>query len=94
MNKPSFDPGFTEKYGSGLSRIINPSGEFNVRRRGTTWRDIHPYLFMINASWPVFSALIFGGFVIANAVICVDLREDRRRSTSRARTPAPRSAAF
>jgi inward rectifier potassium channel len=71
MNKPSFDPGFTEKYGSGLNRIINPSGEFNVRRRGTTWRDIHPYLFMINASWPVFFLLIFGGFVIANAVFAL-----------------------
>jgi len=71
VNKPSFDPGFTEKYRGGLSRIINPSGEFNVRRRGTTWRDIHPYLFMINASWPVFSGLIFGGFVIANAVFAL-----------------------
>ena len=71
MNKPSFDPGFTEKYGSGLNRIINPSGEFNVRRRGTTWRDIHPYLFMINASWPVFTVMIFGGFVIANVVFAL-----------------------
>ena len=71
MHKPSFDPGFTEKYRGGLSRIINPSGEFNVRRRGTTWRDIHPYLFMINASFPVFAALIFGGFVIANVVFAL-----------------------
>ncbi len=71
MHKPSFDPGFTEKYRGGLSRIINPSGEFNVRRRGTTWRDVHPYLFMINASWPVFSALIFGGFVLANVVFAL-----------------------
>jgi inward rectifier potassium channel len=71
MNKPSFDPGFTEKYRGDLRRIINPSGEFNVRRRGTTWRDIHPYLFMINASWPVFSVLIFGGFLIANAVFAL-----------------------
>ena len=68
MNKPSFDPGFTEKYGSGLHRIINPSGEFNVRRRGANWRDIHPYLFMINASWPVFTVLIFGGFIVANLI--------------------------
>ena len=66
MNKPSFDPGFTEKYRTGLRRIINPSGEFNVRRRGTTWRDIHPYLFMINASFPIFALMIFGGFVVAN----------------------------
>ena len=52
--------GFTEKYRGDLRRIINPSGEFNVRRRGATWRDVHPYLFMINASWPVFAATIFG----------------------------------
>lgn len=68
MHTPSFDPGFTEKYRGGLNRIINPSGQFNVRRRGTTWRDVHPYLFMINTSWPVFSALIFAGFVVANLV--------------------------
>src|SRR5208282_1966780 len=68
MHKPSFDPGFTEKYRGDLRRIINPSGEFNVRRRGTTWRDIHPYLFMINASWPVFTLLIFGGFIVANLI--------------------------
>ncbi len=67
MDKPSFDPGFTEKYRSGLTRIINPSGQFNVRRRGTTWRDVHPYLFMINASWPVFSSMIFAGYILANA---------------------------
>jgi len=71
MNKPSFDPGFTEKYRGDLRRIINPSGEFNVRRRGTTWRDIHPYLFMINASWPVFTVIIFGGFVLANAIFAL-----------------------
>src|ERR1019366_3627909 len=71
MQKPSFDPGFTEKYRGGLSRIINASGEFNVRRRGTTWRDVHPYLFMINASWPVFGALIFGGYIVANALFAL-----------------------
>ena len=71
MHKPSFDPGFTEKYRGGLSRIINASGEFNVRRRGTTWRDVHPYLFMINASWPTFFALILGGYVVANVVFAL-----------------------
>ncbi len=68
MNKPSFDPGFTEKYRGDLHRIINPNGQFNVRRRGATWRDVHPYLFMINTSWPVFVAMIFAGYVIANTV--------------------------
>ena len=71
MNQPSFDPGFTEKYRGGLSRIINTRGQFNVRRRGTTWRDVHPYLFMINTTWPVFFALIFGGFVVANAAFAL-----------------------
>jgi inward rectifier potassium channel len=71
MNKPSFDPGFTEKYRGGLRRIINPSGEFNVRRRGTNWRDIHPYLFMLNASLPVFALMIFGGFLIANVIFAL-----------------------
>jgi len=71
MDKTSFDPGFTEKYRAGLSRIINPSGEFNVRRRGTTWRDIHPYLLMINAPWWAFWATIFGGFVVANLLFAL-----------------------
>ncbi len=68
MDKPSFDPGFTEKYHGELNRISTPSGQFNVRRRGTTWRDVHPYLFMINTSWPVFAAMIFAGYLIANVV--------------------------
>ncbi|HTS71533.1 MAG TPA: ion channel [Terriglobia bacterium] len=71
MQRPSFDPGFTEKYRGGLSRIINPRGDFNVRRRGTNWRDIHPYLFMINTSWPVFTALILGGFLLANVLFAL-----------------------
>ncbi|HXW15924.1 MAG TPA: ion channel [Terriglobia bacterium] len=71
MNKPSFDPGFTQKYGTGLSRIINPSGEFNVRRRGTTWRDFHAYLFMINTSWTVFFLLILGGYIVANMLFAL-----------------------
>jgi inward rectifier potassium channel len=68
MDKPSFDPGFTEKYRGELQRIINPDGQFNVRRRGASWRDVHPYLFMINTSWPAFLAMIFAGYVIANLV--------------------------
>ena len=68
MDIPSFDPGFTEKYQGGLQRVIKPNGQFNVRRRGATWRDVHPYLFMIDTSWPVFAALIFAGYVIANLI--------------------------
>jgi inward rectifier potassium channel len=68
MDKPSFDPGFTEKYRGDLVRIIKPNGQFNVRRRGATWRDVHPYLFMLNSPWSVFMAVIFAGYVIANLV--------------------------
>ncbi len=71
MDTPSFDPGFTEKYRGELQRIINPGGQFNVRRRGASWRDIHPYLFMINTSWPVFVAWIFAAYVVANLVFAV-----------------------
>ena len=68
MDKPSFDPGFTEKYHGELHRVITSGGQFNVRRRGTTWRDVHPYLFMINTSWPVFAVMILAGYLIANVV--------------------------
>jgi inward rectifier potassium channel len=71
MDKPSFDPGFTEKHQGELRRIINPSGQFNVRRRGTTWRDVHPYLYMINVSWPLFMTIILAAFVIANLAFAV-----------------------
>lgn len=68
MDKPSFDPGFTEIYRGELHRIINPDGRFNVRREGATWRDVHPYLFMLNSSWPTFAAMIFSGYVMVNVV--------------------------
>ncbi len=71
MATPSFDPGFTEKYQGKLQRVINSDGQFNVRRRGSTWRDIHPYLFMIDTSWPVFAVLIFAGYVIANLLFAL-----------------------
>lgn len=66
MDKPSFDPGFTEIYRGELDRVINPDGQFNVSRQGTTWRDVHPYLLLVNAPWPVFAATIFAGYVIVN----------------------------
>lgn len=71
MNKPAFDPGFTEQYRGNLRRIINPDGQFNVRRSGTTWRDVHPYLFMLNISWPRFFALILAGYVVTNVAFAL-----------------------
>jgi inward rectifier potassium channel len=66
MSKAAFDPGFTQLYRGNLLRIINPDGKFNVRRRGTTWRDVHPYLYMLNARWPVFLAWIFAAYLVIN----------------------------
>ena len=66
MDRPTFDPGFTEKYRGQLDRIINHDGEFNVRRRGMTIWDVHPYQFMLNARWPVFIGTIFAAYALAN----------------------------
>lgn len=66
MSKPAFDPGFTQLYRGNLRRIINPDGQFNVHRRGTSWRDVHPYLYMLNARWPVFLLWIFAGYLATN----------------------------
>jgi len=68
MQKPSFDPGLTEKFTGQVRRIINKDGSFNVRRSGTTWRDFHPYLHLINMSWLGFLALVFLGYLVVNAL--------------------------
>jgi inward rectifier potassium channel len=71
MNTPQFDPGLTQKYTGVLTRMINRDGQFNVRRTGQSWRDWHPYLFMISRSWPVFFLLVMVGFLIINAVFAL-----------------------
>jgi inward rectifier potassium channel len=71
MNTPQFDPGLTQKYTGVLKRVINRDGQFNVRRTGQSWRDWHPYLFMISRSWPVFFLLVLIGFLIINVVFAL-----------------------
>jgi inward rectifier potassium channel len=71
MNKPSFDPGLTQQFTGNLLRAINKDGSFNVQRRGGTWRDIHPYLHLINVSWPAFFGLVLLGYVIVNTIFAV-----------------------
>jgi inward rectifier potassium channel len=66
MKKPSFDPGLTQQYIKPLSRVINKDGDFNVRRTGGAWNDFHPYMHLINMSWPVFLATIFIGYFLIN----------------------------
>jgi inward rectifier potassium channel len=71
MDKPQFDPGLTQQYQGVLKRVINKDGQFNVRRTGQSWRDWHPYLFMISRSWPVFFLLVLVGFLVVNVVFAL-----------------------
>jgi inward rectifier potassium channel len=68
MQKVTFDPGLTQKYDGPLRRAINPDGSFNVQKRGTSWRDVHPYLHLVSISWSEFLGLIVGGYVLVNFV--------------------------
>src|SRR5689334_11043343 len=71
MEQPTFDPGLTQQFTGQLRRAINKDGSFNVHRRGTTWRDVHPYLHLINMPWPGFFAIIFAGYVIVNTLFAL-----------------------
>jgi inward rectifier potassium channel len=71
MHKPSFDPGLTQQFGAAYRRVINRDGSFNVQRRGGTWRDFHPYLHLIDMSWPAFLLTLFLGYVAANTAFAL-----------------------
>ncbi|HKW99848.1 MAG TPA: ion channel [Bryobacteraceae bacterium] len=71
METPNFDPGLTQQFYSPLRRAINKDGSFNVHRRGTTWRDVHPYLHLINMGWGKFLAIIFVAYVIVNTLFAL-----------------------
>jgi inward rectifier potassium channel len=66
MQTPTFDPGLTQQYTGVLKRAITQDGQFNVRRTGVTWRDFHPYLYLISAPWLVFVGIVVLMFLIAN----------------------------
>ncbi len=68
---PSFDPGWTQQAAGILRRAINKDGSFNVQRHGQSWRDVHPYLLLINASWPAFLGLVFVAYVLVNTIFAV-----------------------
>jgi inward rectifier potassium channel len=68
MQKPGFDPGLTQQYGGNLRRAINQDGSFNVIRRGTDWRDVHPYLRLVTMSWPQFFGMILLAYATVNIV--------------------------
>src|ERR1035438_4790178 len=71
MQNASFDPGLTTQVIAPLRRIINKDGQFNVHRRGTTWRDFHPYLHLIILSWPRFLGALFLGYLVSNCLFAV-----------------------
>src|SRR6185369_1160481 len=71
MQKPAFDPGLTQKYTGNFRRVINKDGTFNVRRRGATWRDFHPYLHLINMHWAPFFGLLFLGYLVVNTLFAL-----------------------
>lgn len=68
MQTPTFDPGLTKQVIAPLRRVIADDGQFNVHRRGTTWRDFHPYLHLVNMSWPRFLVTLFLGYVVINSI--------------------------
>jgi inward rectifier potassium channel len=68
VSKPTFDPGFTQQVGGVLRRAINKDGSFNVRRRRTRWRDVHPYLYVISIGWAQFFGLVFASYLLVNTV--------------------------
>jgi len=68
VSKPTFDPGFTQQVGGVLRRAINRDGSFNVRRRRTRWKDVHPYLYVINIGWARFLGLVFASYLLVNTI--------------------------
>jgi inward rectifier potassium channel len=71
MEKPTFDPGLTQKYTGALRRTINKDGTFNVHRRGATWRDVNAYLYLINVPWPAFLGIIFAAYLAVNTLFAL-----------------------
>lgn len=67
MRTPAFDPGLTQQVTGTLRRAINKDGSFNVLRRGGSWRDNHPYLHLINASWTEFFLIVIAGYIVVNS---------------------------
>jgi inward rectifier potassium channel len=71
MQKPSFDPGLTQQFTGVLRRSINKDGSFNVFRRGGSWRDGHPYLRVLNMSWPRFFVTVMLSYLALNILFAL-----------------------
>jgi inward rectifier potassium channel len=64
--KPALDPGLTTQFGAPLRRAVNKDGSFNVRRSGVNWRAFHPWLIVVNMSWPGFATLVIALYMVVN----------------------------
>lgn len=71
MQQPTFDPGLTQQYTGVLRRSINKDGTFNVYRRGGSWRHVHPYLHLLNMSWPKFFTLVMVAYLTVNVLFAL-----------------------
>ena len=69
--RSAFDHGLTQKYTGNLRRVINKDGTFNVRRKGATWRDFHPYLHLIDLGWVPFFGALFLGYLVVNTLFAL-----------------------
>lgn len=68
MKQESFDPGLTTQFSGTLRRAINRDGSFNVHRKGTRWRDVNPYLTLIDTTWPRFFLYVLLAFIALNVI--------------------------
>jgi inward rectifier potassium channel len=68
MQTPAYDPGLTQKFDRPVWRIINKNGSFNIRRVGTTSRDFHLYLRLVNMHWPGFLTTLCLGYLVVNTL--------------------------
>lgn len=71
MQNAAFDPGLTNQFSGTLRRAINKDGTFNVRRRGISWRDTHPYLHLVSMSWPGFIGTVLAAYLLTNVVFAL-----------------------
>ena len=71
MQQPTFDPGLTQQFAGILRRSINKDGTFNVYRRGGNWRHRHPYLSLLNMSWPRFLAVVMASYLGVNLLFAL-----------------------
>jgi inward rectifier potassium channel len=64
--KPAFDSGLTRQVGAPVNRNVNRDGSYNVRRVGQTWQAFHPWLYVVNMSWPGFITLVCSVYSLVN----------------------------